>query len=87
VIARFRIYINFNKWSLFNGLALVKIVIYYLDKDLVNRSYLIDIRRIKEAYTNENIIKAVMPILLKIRILLKLGYFIADNDARNDTYI
>jgi hypothetical protein len=63
------------------------VVIYYLDKDLVNRSYLIDIRRINGAYTGENITKAVMPILIKNRILLKLGYFIADNDARNDIYI
>jgi hypothetical protein len=28
-----------------------------------------------------------MPILLKMRILLKLGYFIANNDGRNDTCI
>jgi hypothetical protein len=28
-----------------------------------------------------------MPILIKIEILLKLGYFIADNDARNDICI
>jgi hypothetical protein len=28
-----------------------------------------------------------MPVLIKNGILLKLGYFIADNDARNDTYI
>jgi hypothetical protein len=63
------------------------VVIYYLDKDLINRSYLIDIRRINEAYTNENITKAVMPILIKMGILPKLGYFITDNDGRNDTYI
>jgi hypothetical protein len=63
------------------------VVIYYLDKDLINRSYLIGIRRIKEAYTGENIIKAVMPVLLKMGIFLKLGYFIADNDGRNDIYI
>jgi hypothetical protein len=58
------------------------VIIYYLDKDLINRSYLIDIRRINEAYTGENIAKAVMLILIKIEILLKLGYFIADNDGR-----
>jgi hypothetical protein len=63
------------------------VVIYYLDKDLVNRSYLIGIRRINGAYTGENITKAVMPVLIKNGILLKLGYFIANNDARNDIYI
>jgi hypothetical protein len=44
-------------------------------------------RRINEAYISENITEAVMPILLKIRILSKLGYFITDNDSRNDTCI
>jgi hypothetical protein len=63
------------------------VIIYYLDKDLINRSYLIGIRRINKAYTDENITKAVIPILIKIGILLKLGYFIADNDGRNDTCI
>jgi hypothetical protein len=65
----------------------MEIIIYYLDKDLINRSYLIDIRRINEAYTNENIIKTVISVLIKIRILLKLGYFIANNDGRNNIYI
>jgi hypothetical protein len=63
------------------------VITYYLDKDLINRSYLIGIRRINEAYTGENIAKAVIPILIKIEILLKLGYFIANNGSRNDIYI
>jgi hypothetical protein len=63
------------------------VIIYYLDKDLINRSYLIDIRRINKAYTDENIIEAIMPILIEIKILLKLGYFIADNNGRNDICI
>jgi hypothetical protein len=65
----------------------MEVIIYYLDKNLINRSYLIGIRRINEAYTGKNITKAVIPILVKIGILPKLGYFIANNDARNDIYI
>jgi ribosome biogenesis protein Nip4 len=63
------------------------VVVYYLNKDLINRSYLVDIRRINGVYINKNIAKAVIPILVEIKILLKLGYFIANNDSRNDTYI
>ena len=62
-------------------------VIYYLDKDFINQSYLIGIRYISGAYTGENIAEAVMPILVEIEILLKLGYFIADNDGHNNIYI
>jgi hypothetical protein len=66
---------------------MIRVVIHYLDKDLINRSYLIGIRRINKAYTGENIAKAVTPVLIKMGILLKLGYFIADNDGRNDICI
>jgi hypothetical protein len=65
----------------------VGVVIHYLDKNLINRSYLIGIRRISGAYTSKNIAEAVIPILVEIRILSKLSYFIADNDARNNTCI
>ena len=43
-------------------------------------------RKIKGAYTNENIIKIMIPILKEIRIVFRLGYFIADNASNNDTY-
>jgi hypothetical protein len=78
----FIIIIEFSVYKIF-----FSVIIYYLDKDLINRSYLIDIRRINEAYINENIVKTVIPILIKIGILLKLGYFIINNDSRNDIYI
>ena len=44
-------------------------------------------RRIRGTYTGENIAEAVMPILLEIGILSKLGYFIANNDGRNNICI
>jgi hypothetical protein len=87
VTARSRIHVSFNRWTSPNRLAIIEVVIHYLDKDLINRSYLIGIRRINEAYTGENITKAVISVLIEIGIMLKLGYFIADNDARNDIYI
>jgi hypothetical protein len=79
--------VSFNGWTSPNKLAIIRVVVYYLDKDLVNRSYLVGIPRIRGTYTGENIAKAVMPVLLEMGILLKLGYFIADNDGRNDTYV
>ena len=87
VTARSRIHVSFDGWSSPNGLAVVGVVVHYLDKDLVNRSYLIGMRRIRGAHTGENIAEAVMPVLLEMGILSKLGYFIADNDGRNDTCI
>ena len=36
------------------------VVVHYLDKDLINRSYLIGMRRINGAHTGEDIAEAVM---------------------------
>jgi hypothetical protein len=44
-------------------------------------------RRVRETYFGENITKAIAPVLVEMGIISKLGYFIADNDARNDTCI
>jgi hypothetical protein len=44
-------------------------------------------RRISGAYINKNIAETIIPILVKIKILLKLGYFIANNDGYDNTYI
>jgi len=82
-----RIHVSFDGWTSPNGLAIVGVIVHYLDKDLINRSYLMGMRRISGAHTGENIAEAVMPVLLEMGLLLKLGYFIADNDGRNDTCI
>lgn len=85
--ARSRIHVSFDLWTAPNGLALVGIVIHYLDKDFINRSYLLGLRRVRGAHTGENIAEAMMPVLLEMKILPKLGYFIADNAGNNDTCI
>jgi hypothetical protein len=85
--ARSRIRISFDEWTSPNGLAIVGVVVHYLDKDLIDRSYLIGMQRINGAHTGENIAEAVMPIPVEMGILPKLGYFIANNDGRNDTCI
>jgi hypothetical protein len=85
--ARSRIHVSFDLWTAPNGLALVGIVVHYLDKDFVSRSYLVGMPRVKGAHTGENIAEAIAPVLLEMKILPKLGYFIADNASNNDTCI
>jgi len=75
VTARSRIHISFDGWSSPNGLALVGVIVHYLDKDLVNRSYLIGMRRNSGAHTGENIAEAVMPVLLEMGIPSKARLF------------
>ena len=83
-----RIYINFDLQISPNSLALIIVVIHYLNRDLKARSYLISLRRIKGAHSDKNIAEVIISMLGEIDIiLLKLGFFIYDNAINNDTCI
>jgi hypothetical protein len=84
--ARSHIYISFDLWTSPNSLSIIGIIAYYLDKDLVNRSTLIGIRKVKGAHSGENIAEVIIPVLVEIRIVSRLGYFIGDNAGPNDIY-
>jgi hypothetical protein len=42
-------------------------------------------RKVKGAYTEENITKAIILVLVKIGVISRLGFFIGDNAGNNDT--
>jgi polyhydroxyalkanoate synthesis regulator protein len=51
------------------------------------RSLLADIKRVKDAYSGENITEAVILIIKEIISIKQLDYFVADNATTNDTAI
>jgi hypothetical protein len=65
----------------------VAVVAHFLDKDLKNQSILIGMRKIKGSHSSENTAKAIIPILIEMDIVNKLGYFITDNATTNDLTI
>jgi hypothetical protein len=81
--------ISSDLWTSPNSLPLVAaavgFVAHYLDKDLVNKSTLIGMHRVKGAHTGENIAEVMIPVLEEMGIVSRLGYFIADNASNNDT--
>jgi hypothetical protein len=42
-------------------------------------------RRVKGAHTGENIAEVMIPVLVKMGVVSKLGFFIGDNVGNNDT--
>jgi hypothetical protein len=48
---------------------------------------LADIKRVKDAHSGENIIKAVISIIKKMINIEQLGFFITDNTTTNDTAV
>jgi hypothetical protein len=60
---------------------------HFLNKKLNNRSFLIKIRRVRDSYSEKNITEAIIPVLIKIKIINKLKYFITDNASTNNNII
>jgi hypothetical protein len=65
----------------------VGVIFYFLNQDLKVRSLLADIRRVKGSHSDENIAKAIIPILKKMISIERLGFFISDNASPNNTVI
>jgi hypothetical protein len=80
-----RIHISADLWTSPNSLPIVGIVAHYLDKDLVVQSTLIGMRRVKGAHTGENIAEAMIPVLVEMGVVSKLGFFVGDNAGNKDT--
>jgi hypothetical protein len=86
-LIKLMIYINFDLWTSSNFLRIVAVIIYFLDKNLINRSLLIGIRKMKSSHNKENINEAIIPIFVKMEVINKLNYFITDNVFTNDVII
>ena len=63
------------------------VVFHYLDQNLKVRSLLAGMRRIKGAYSGENIAEAIIPIIEEMISKERLGFFIGDNATTNNTAI
>ena len=57
-------------------MAMIGVILYYLNRNLKVRNLLIGMRRVKGAYSGENIAEAVISIILVIGIKDRLGFFI-----------
>ena len=83
--AKSRIHISADLWKSPNSLPIVGIVAHYLDKDLVVQSTLIGMRRVKGAHTGENIAEAMIPVLVEMGVVSRLGFFVGDNAGNKNT--
>jgi hypothetical protein len=63
------------------------VVFYFLNKDFKVQSLLVKMKHIREAYTRENIIKAVIFIIKEIVSSNRLRFFKEDNASKNGIII
>jgi hypothetical protein len=67
------------------GKALVGVVFHCDDLKVCN--LLAGMRRIEGSHSGENIAEAIIPIILAMGVVDRLGFFIGDNASANDTAI
>jgi hypothetical protein len=85
--AQSRIHISFDLWTAPNSLAICGIVAHYLGTDLKNHSVLIGMRRVRGRHSGENIAEVIIPVLIEMGLVERLGMFIGDNLESNDVAI
>jgi hypothetical protein len=63
------------------------ITAYFVRSNYRNCSLLLGIKRIREAYSREKIIEAMIPVLEEFKLKLNLGVFVTNNIDSNNSAI
>lgn len=80
-----KVHISFDLWTSPNKLAMLGVVAHYLAPDLTAKSPLIALRKLLGNHSGENQGKILLEVAEEFDLSKeKLGYFISDNDSRND---
>jgi hypothetical protein len=79
--------LSFDGWSSPNGLSLLGVVAHWIDKDCTLRSALIGLPQLEGQHSVEKIAKVVSALIHDYGIQRKIGAFMLDNAANNDTAV
>ena len=82
--SRSKIHLSFDLWTSPNSMSIMAVVAHYLDKDFVNRSRLIALRRLQGPHSGENMAILLLKIVREFEITDRIGYFTIDNAESND---
>ena len=63
------------------------VIIHYLTTDLQNRTLFIDLKRVQDVHSGENIVETIVRIIQEYDIVNKVNYFQVDNIENNDICI
>ena len=83
--ARSKIHISCDLWTSPSQLAMLGIVLHYLDEAGNVVHVLGGLKRVRGTHSGENISTVVVSFLKEMDIDARLGYFIGDNATSNDT--
>lgn len=81
------IHLSFDMWTLDNSLTLLAIYSHFIDKQYNVRTVMLALCRIKDFYSEENIVHTLEEVIQEFDITSRLGYFVLDNAESNDTCV
>ena len=80
-----QIHMSFDLWTSRNMIALIGIVVHFLDADNRLRTFLLALPQQLGSHRGVNLAETVKDVLVEYGLEDKLGYFVADNAENNDT--
>lgn len=85
--SRSNINLSFDMWSSPNYIAIIAINAHWIDQTGKKRTTLLAIREVHGEHTGENMASVVLKVIKDYKIGRKVGYFVLDNAANNDTCV
>lgn len=81
------IHISFDLWTSTNSIAMLGVVVHYLDRSGKGQRKLIGLPRVRGSHGGENLTPSILGMLRMYKIERKIGLFQADNADSNDRCI
>ena len=85
--SRKKIHISFDIWISLNGYVLTGIVSHFVNDNYQVRTILLDLRKIHEEHTGDNVDQTVVDVIYEFQIESELDVFVLNNVDNNNTII
>lgn len=80
-----KIHITVDLWTSGNYKSILGVVGHYIATDGLLKHNVLGVRELEGDHSGENQAKVVIAVILDFQIATKLGFFVGDNDSKNDT--
>jgi len=84
-LAKSKIHITGDLWSSRNHKSVLGIVAHYIDEHEKLTHQVLAVRELQGSYAGENQAQVITAVICGYEIEKELGFYIGDNDSRNDT--
>lgn len=85
--AKSMLHISFDLWSSPNNLALIAIIVHYIDTQGNAKQRLLAVKEVEGEHSGLNIAGVLLEVFKDYQIGRQIGYFVVDNAQNNDTAI